>query len=110
MRTVAAEEITKKNTASIARSISQATGMETTKGEYEDQSRMTNNQSNFIDVLCKKSGINGALFFKELFDLSVKRKITKQEATSAIEKLNEFQNHTSDIPESILGYKEDWRD
>ena len=50
LRTVAAEEVTKKNTASIARSISQASGMETTKGEYEDQSRMTDAQLSLIHI------------------------------------------------------------
>jgi hypothetical protein len=110
LRTVAAEEVTKKNTAEIARSISQATGVETTKGEYEDQSRMTDAQSNFIDVKCKQLNINGTHFFKEIFDISVKRKITKHQASNAIEKLNDFQRKESNVPESILGYKEDWRD
>ena len=110
LRTVAAEEITKKNTASIARSISQASGMETTQGEYEDQGRMTDAQGNFIDVKCRQLNINGALFFKEAFDISSKRKITKQQASNAIERLNDFQRNESGVPKSILGYKEDWRD
>jgi len=35
--------------------------------------------------------------------------ITKQQASNAIEKLNDFQRVSGDIPESILGYNEDWR-
>ena len=71
---------------------------------------MTDAQGNFIDVKCRQININGALIFKELFDVSVKRKITKQQASNAIEKLNDFQRNESDVPKSILGYKEDWRD
>ena len=109
LRTVAAEEMTKKNTADIARSISQASGMETTQGEYEEQGRMTDAQGNFIDVKCRQLNINGTKFFKEIFNASSKRKLTKQQASDAIEKLNDFQRRESDVPESILGYKEDWR-
>ena len=109
LRTVAAEELTKKNTASIVRGISQSKGMDNTQGEYEDSSRMTDNQANFIDVKCRQLNVDGSKFFKEVFKISTRRKITKQQASNAIEKLNDFQRVSGDIPESIVGYNEDWR-
>jgi len=109
LRTVTAEEVTKKNTASIVRGISQTKGMNSTQGEYEDQSRMTDAQAKFIDVKCKQLNVDGSKFFKEVFQISTSRKITKQQASNAIEKLNDFQRVSEDIPESILGYNEDWR-
>ena len=109
LRTVAAEELTKKNTASIVRGISQSKGMDNTQGEYEDSSRMTDNQANFIDVKCRQLNVDGSKFFKEVFKISTSRKITKQQASNAIEKLNDFQRVSGDIPESIVGYNEDWR-
>ena len=53
LKTVAAEEMTKKNTASIVRSISQ-TKQVATEGEYDNSQRMTDPQANFIDVKCKQ--------------------------------------------------------
>ena len=109
LRTVAAEETTKKNTASIVRGISQSKSMDNTQGEYEDQSRMTDAQANFIDVKCRQLNVDGAKLFKEVFNISTGRKVTKQQASNAIEKLNDFQRVSGDIPESIMGYNEDWR-
>ena len=109
LRTVAAEEVTKKNTASIVRGISQTKSMNNSQGEYEDQTRMTDNQANFIDIKCRQLNVDGSKFFKEVFKISTSRKITKQQASNAIEKLNDFQRVSGDIPESILGYNEDWR-
>ena len=109
LRTVAAEEVTKKNTASIARSISQAKNTATTSGEYEDSDRMTDAQSNFVNGKCKQLNINVAKMFQEVFDVSVKRKITKRQASLAIEKLNDYQRGVVTKPDDIAGYSEDWR-
>jgi len=65
LRTVAAEEMTKKNTSSIVRSISQTTNV-ATDGEYDDSQRMTEPQANFIDVKCKQLNLNVVEFFKEV--------------------------------------------
>ena len=108
LRVVAAEEVTKKNTASIVRAASQIK-TDNTQGEYEDQSRMTDAQSNFIDIKSKQLNINPALLFKEVFNLSTARKITKQAASNAINKLNEYQRSSDTIPANILGYSEEWR-
>ena len=110
LKTVAAEEMTKKNTASIVRSISQTKAMETTEGEYNDSQRMTDPQANFIDVKCKQLNLNVVEFFKEVFDVNVKRKVDKGQASAAIQKLNDFQADKSLIPDSINSYLSDWRD
>ena len=110
LKTVAAEEMTKKNTASIVRSISQTKAMDATDGEYDDSSRMTDPQANFIDVKCSQLNINVADFFKEVFNVNVKRKVTKNEASDAIKKLNKYQQEKSSIPSTVLNYTSDWRD
>ena len=109
LKTVAAEEMTKKNTASIVRSISQTKAMEATEGEYNDAERMTDKQENFIDVKCGQLNLNVAEFFKEVFDANVKRKITKGQASDAIKILQTYQKNKSSIPEGISDYKPDWR-
>lgn len=107
IRAVAAEEVTKKNTAAIVRNA--AKDNQVSEGEYEDTSRMTDPQSNFISVKSKQLNINPNLMFKEVFNIATGRKITKKAASDAIDKLNEFQRNSSEIPESIKGYVEDWR-
>ena len=71
LKTVAAEEMTTKNTASIARSISQ-TKQVATEGEYDDSQRMTDPQANFIDAKCKQLNLSVVEFFKEVMDVNVK--------------------------------------
>ena len=110
LRSVAAEEVTKKDTAQVVSSISRGkTVEEPTAGEYQDSSRMTDPQSNHINVKCKQLDINVGNLFKEEFNVSVSRKVTKKQASAAIEKLNSFQRDTSSIPKSIIGYNSDWR-
>jgi len=110
IKTVAAEEMTNKNTASIVRSISQTKAMETTEGEYNDSERMTDKQENFLDVKCGQVNVNVEKLFKEVFGLNVKRKITKGQASDAIKKVNLYQQEEESIPDSIVGYSSDWRD
>ena len=59
LRTVAAEEMTKKDTASIVKSISQTKRVET-EGEYDDSYRMSDAQANFIDAKCNQLNLNVA--------------------------------------------------
>ena len=106
LRTVAAEEMTKKDTASIVKSISQTKRVAETEGEYDDSSRMTDNQSNFIDIKCKQLNVDTTKLFKE-FKVSTSRKITKKQASAAIEQLNKYQQES--VPDKVLGYNEDWR-
>ena len=108
LRTVAAEEMTKKDTASIVKSISQTKRVET-EGEYDDSYRMSDAQANFIDAKCNQLNLNVAEFFKEVFDLNVKRKVDKRQASDAIKKLNDYQQDKKLIPDSITAYIADWR-
>ena len=107
LRVVAAEEVTSKDTAKIVKDISQSSNNSSQGSEYSDSGRMTANQERFLNGKCKQVDINPALLFKEVFNLSVKRKISKEQASQAIQKVNGYQQ-TSDIPESIKGYVEDW--
>ena len=109
IRVVAAEEVTKKNTAEIVKSISRTTGVQTTQGEYQTTGRMTENQERFIDGKCKQLDIHPAKLFKDVFNLSVSKKIDKKQASDAIEKVNEYQQNKGSIPDSITGYQQDWR-
>ena len=108
LRTVAAEEMTKKDTASIVKSISQTKRVET-EGEYDDSYRMSDAQANFIDSKCSQLNLNVAEFFNEVFDLNVKRKIDKRQASDAIKKLNDYQQDKGLIPNSITAYVAEWR-
>lgn len=104
---VAAEELTKKDTAKIVRDISKQTN--STGGDYDDQGRMSDAQSNFIDIKCKQLDVDGGKLFKEVFNIDQNRKVSKKVASDIIDRLNEYQRDKSSIPESIVGYNEEWR-
>ena len=110
LKTVAAEEMTKKNTASIVRSISQTKAMENTDGEYDDSSRMTDPQARFIDGKCKQLNIDVEAFFREVFETNVKRKVTKSQASDAIQLLGGDYQKDKSLITNFMGYKSDWRD
>lgn len=106
IRAVAAEELTKKDTAKIVRNISAT--KESSDGDYDDQSRMSDAQSNFIDVKCKQLNIDGAKLFKE-HGVEVGKKVSKKVASDIIDSLNNYQRDKSLIPASITGYQQEWR-
>ena len=108
LRTVAAEEMTKKDTASIVKSISQTKRVET-EGEYDDSFRMSDAQANFVDSKCRQLNLSVSEFFDVVFSLNVKRKIDKRQASDAIKKLNDFQQDKGLIPDDISAYVADWR-
>lgn len=110
LKTVAAEEMTKKNTASIVRSISQTKAMEATDGEYNNAERMTDKQGNFIDLKSKQLNIDVEAFFKEVFETNVKRKVTKSQASDAIQLLGGDYQKDKSLYANFMGYKSDWRD
>ena len=107
IRVVAAEEMTKKNTAAAVKAVTKPA--QSTHGEYEDASGMTDAQANFIDIKSKQLNINTALLFKEVFNVALNRKVSKQVASNSIDKLNEYQKNISSVPQSIVGYVENWR-
>lgn len=103
---VAAEELTKKDTAKIVRDISSQKS--SSAGEYDDQSRMSDAQSNFIDVKCKQLNIDGKKLFKE-FNVDSGKKIAKKVASDIIDRLNDYQRDKNSIPQELLGYQQEWR-
>jgi hypothetical protein len=104
---VAAEELTKKDTAKIVRDISNTKA--SSEGEYNEQSRMSDAQGNFIDVKCKQLNINGTELLKT-FNVDTHKKITKKVASDIIDNLNDYQRDKNSIPASITGYQEGWRE
>jgi hypothetical protein len=107
IKSVAAEELTKKDTAKIVREISNSTA--TSDGDFDNQSRMSDAQLNFIDIKCKQLNINGAKLLKDEFNSTLDKKITKKIASDVIDKLNDFQRDKTAIPEGLIGYQQEWR-
>ena len=107
IKAVAAEEMTKKDTAKIVRDLSNQ--KDTTDGGYDDQSRMSEAQYNFIDVKCRQLDVNGEKLFKTIFKIDNNRKVSKKVASDIIDTLNEYQRDKDSVPEEILGYVQEWR-
>lgn len=103
---VAAEELTKKDTAKIVRDISSTKNA--SEGEYNDQDRMSDAQYNFIDVKCKQLNINGDKLFAS-FKVDSGKKVSKKIASDIIDSLNDYQRDKSSIPQDIIGYQQEWR-
>ena len=104
---VAAEELTKKDTAKIVRDLSKQTS--SSSGDYNDSARMSDPQSNFIDVKCKQLNVNGSKLLSSVFNVSSSKKITKKVASEIIDRLNDYQRDKSSIPSEVAGYNEEWR-
>ena len=104
---VAAEELTKKDTAKIVRDLSKQTN--STSGDYDDSGRMSDAQFNFIDVKCRQLNVNGKKLFKEVCNVDQNRKVSKKAASEIIDVLNNYQKDKGSIPSGIVGYNEEWR-
>ena len=109
IRGVAAEELTKKNTAEIVRSASQKSSSSSSDGDFNEESRMSEAQYNFIGVKCRQLNVSGGDLFKQIFKVDSNRKVSKKIASDIIDVLNEYQRDKSSIPEGVLGYNEEWR-
>ena len=109
IRGVAAEEITRKNTAQIVRTASQTASNASTDGDFNESARMSDAQHNFIDVKCRQLNVSGKDLFKQIFQTDANRKVSKKVASDIIDQLNEYQRDKTSIPELITGYKEEWR-
>jgi hypothetical protein len=71
--------------------------------------KITNNQLNFMDVLCKRLDIN-AIKYLEKMNFSIDTdKLDHSNGVSIIRQLSSYQQDTSNIPETILGYEEGWK-
>lgn len=104
---VAAEELTKKDTAKIVRDLSKQNS--SSSGDYNDQGRMSDAQYNFIDIKCKQLNVDGGKLFKDIFKVEKNRKISKKVASDIIDRLNDYQRDKGSIPSEIVGYNEEWR-
>tara|TARA_B100001778_G_scaffold334979_1_gene350158 strand:- start:2116 stop:2880 length:765 start_codon:yes stop_codon:yes gene_type:complete len=104
---VAAEELTKKDTAKIVRDISKQ--QSSSAGDYNDQGRMSDAQLNFIDIKCKQLNINGAKLFKDMFNVDQRKKVSKKVASDVIDVLNDYQKNKGTIPSELKGYNSEWR-
>ncbi len=104
---VAAEELTKKDTAKIVRDLSKQNN--SSGGDYNDSARMSDAQYNFIDIKCKQLNVNGGKLFKNKFKVDNNRKISKKVASDIIDVLNDYQRDKSTIPTEFVGYNEEWR-
>jgi len=104
---VAAEELTKKDTAKIVREISNT--KKTSDGDFDDDSRMSDAQLNFIDIKCKQLNVNGTKLLNDEFNVGLNKKITKKVASDIIDKLNDYQRDKTTIPDGLTGYQQEWR-
>lgn len=73
-------------------------------------SKITNNQINFIDVIAKRLNINvtqllenNGLVFKNVYDMG------HEDAVAIIRLLSKYQQNVGDIPESLIGYLNEWK-
>lgn len=107
IRGVAAEELTKKDTAKIVREISSTKS--TTDGDFDNDSRMSDAQLNFIDIKCKQLNINGTKLLNDEFSVNLNKKITKKVASDIIDKLNDYQRDKTTVPDGLIGYQQEWR-
>ena len=106
-----AEEMTYKDTASVVDNINKKTeSKKPTDGGYSDNTGITTNQWNFIDIKCRQLNIDGTKFLNAEFEgLEMNMKMTKSQASSIIDRLVELQNGSEKVPEDLLGYQTNWR-
>ncbi len=106
LRTVAAEEMTKKDTAAVVRSFAKTKQVATP--EYNSSAPMTPNQANFMNVLGERTNVSIELLITKTLGVDFK-KIQKEDANKAIKLLNSYQQDKSTIPAEILGFDKNWR-
>lgn len=107
IRCVAAEEIARhKDVAAIVR---RSIKTQPSDGDWTEKDSITMPQVNFIDAKCKQLDINlenfinqGEKSYGSINDVS------KMTASKMLKILNEYQNNSKELPESIKGYK-NWR-
>lgn len=107
VKCLAAEELTrKKDVAAIVRQTVQVP----TDGEWKEEDSISEPQINFIDAKCKQLDIDVIKFINSGTDSydSIKD-IGKKTASKMLGVLNEYQNKSKDIPESMQGYDSNWR-
>jgi hypothetical protein len=107
VKCLAAEELAKKDVASIVRqSVHTA---KPTDGEWKEDDSISTAQINFVDAKCKQLDINVIKFINmgEATYESIDS-VSKKTASKMLGVLNEYQTGTKDVPDNIAGY-ENWR-
>lgn len=107
VKCLAAEELAKKDVASIVRQTVHTA--KPTDGEWKEDDNISTPQINFIDAKCKQLDINvisfinmGEAQYETIDDVS------KKTASKMLGVLNEYQTGSKVIPDNIAGY-ENWR-
>ena len=108
LRCLAAEELAKKDIVSI---VQESVKKSPTSGDYEAYRIISSQQIQFVDNKCKQLNID-AFAFINMGNSSFANinEVTKDSAKKMIKVLNNYQNNSGDIPDSILGYKVNWRE
>jgi len=108
LRCLAAEELAKKDIVSI---VQESVKKSPTSGDYEADRIISSQQIQFVDNKCKQLNID-AFAFINMGNSSFANinEVTKDSAKKMIKVLNNYQNNSGDIPDSILGYKVNWRE
>ena len=106
VKCLAAEELAKKDIASIVRQ----TVQKPTDGEWREDDPISNPQINFIDAKCKQLDIDVMAFINsgENSYESV-QDVSKETASKMLGLLNEYQTKNKSIPKEVEGYKPNWR-
>jgi hypothetical protein len=107
VKCLAAEELAKKDVASIVRQTVQAN--QSTDGEWKEDDSISTPQINFIDAKCKQLDIN-VMKFINMGESSYEaiEKVSKKTASKMLGVLNEYQTDVKSIPDEVSGY-ESWR-
>lgn len=107
IRCVAAEELVrKKDVESIVR---QSIQSKPTMGEWKEEDQISGPQINFIDAKCKQLDVDVMAFINQgEKTYNAITDVTKKTASKMLAVLNDYQNNSKSIPESIVGYKP-WR-
>jgi hypothetical protein len=109
IRCVAAEEIARhKDVAAIVR---QSIKVQPSDGDWTEEDPITTPQLNFIDGKCKQLNVDVVAFInqgeKKYKNIN---EVTKMTASKMLKLLNEYQTGSKDMPESVKGYKSNWRE
>jgi hypothetical protein len=105
VKCLAAEELAKKDVASIVRQTVQAN--QSTDGEWKEDDGISVAQINFIDTKCKQLNVNVMKFINMgESNYEAIEEVSKKTASKMLGVLNEFQ--TKSVPEEVSGY-ESWR-
>tara|TARA_Y100000361_G_scaffold49697_1_gene43186 strand:- start:355 stop:1278 length:924 start_codon:yes stop_codon:yes gene_type:complete len=108
LRCLAAEELAKKDIVSI---VQESVKKSPTSGEYEADKSISSQQIQFIDNKCSTLDIDAFAFINMgNSSFASVNEVTKDSAKKMIKVLNNYQNNSGDVPDSIKGYKVNWRE